>query len=248
MSWLGKLFSSSSAPEIPLDPIWVDMHSHLLPGLDDGSKHEDESLELILSFSNMGYKKLITTPHIMGDFFKNSPATILPALERLRTLIKENNIDIQLDAAAEYYMDEWFIDKLNNEEQLLTFGNNYLLVETSYMNEPVGFNEALFLIKSNGYRPVLAHPERYIYLYSDFNRYKEIYSRGILFQINLNSLAGYYSKSAQKIAERLIDENMVDMVGSDCHGIRHIEALQKVREGKYYKKLLSKNLLNNSLL
>jgi protein-tyrosine phosphatase len=247
MSWLSKLFSSSE-PAAPGEPLLVDMHSHLLPGLDDGSKHEDESMELIRNFSNMGYKKLIMTPHIMGDFFKNTPATILPALERLRVLVKEENIDIELNAAAEYYMDEWFIDKLNNNEPLLTFGDNYLLVETSYMNEPNGLNEALFLIKSNGYKPVLAHPERYIYLYSDFKRFQEIYAKGILFQINLNSLAGYYSKAAQKFAERLVDENMVDMVGSDCHGMRHVEALQKVRAGKYYQKLLTKKLLNNSLL
>src|SRR6478752_6624702 len=148
MSWLSNLFSSPK-PQEPAVPIVVDMHSHLLPGLDDGSKHEDESMDLIRSFHQMGYKKLIMTPHIMGDFFKNTPDTILPALERMRSLVKEEGLDIELNAAAEYYMDEWFIDKLNNNEPLLTFGDNYLLVETSYMNEPTGLNEALFLIKSN---------------------------------------------------------------------------------------------------
>jgi protein-tyrosine phosphatase len=246
MSSFLNFFSKKAAVELP--PLYVDMHSHLLPGLDDGSETMEDSIILIKEFASLGYKKLITTPHIMGDFFKNTPEMISSKLIELKKAVAEEGIDIQLEAAAEYYLDEWFITKLKTPETLLTFGDNYLLFETSYINESSQLNEVIFQIKSIGLKPVLAHPERYTYLYPDFNKCREIHDKGVLFQLNLNSLSGYYSKASQDLAKKLIDNEMVSFVGSDCHGIRHIEALKKSRQTKYYLKALQLNIFNNNLL
>lgn len=247
MSFLSRLFEKQQLlTDVP--PLLVDMHSHLLPGLDDGADTMEDTLELVNTLAALGYKKLITTPHIMGDFYKNTPEGIRAKLAAVRQEMEENQIDIALEAAAEYYLDEWFMKKLSDGEELLTFGKNYLLFETSYINASAHLNEAIFQIKMNGYSPVLAHPERYTYLYSSFNNYIDLYEKGALFQLNLNSISGYYSKMAQKMAIGLIENNMVDFAGTDCHGSRHIGALKKSRETKYYLKLLQLNVKNNSLL
>ena len=242
-----ELFKSKNKQEQV--PVWVDMHSHILPGIDDGAADEKDSITLIKNLSDLGYKKLIATPHIMGDFFKNTPEIILGKLSKIKELLEKENIKIEIEAAAEYYLDEWFMKMLTEEKQLLSFGKKYLLFETSYINEPSYLAEAIFKIKTLGYKPVLAHPERYTYLYTHFNRFEELYEKGVLFQININSLSGYYSKPAQKFASQLVKKNMVDFVGTDCHGIRHIDALIKSRKTDTYSRLLvNSKLLNNSLL
>jgi protein-tyrosine phosphatase len=247
MSFLKSLFGKKKLTHVP-DFLFVDMHSHLLAGIDDGSKSLDESVELISRLKNFGYKKIVTTPHIMSDLYRNTPEIILESLTVLKGRLAQENIDIEIEAAAEYYLDEWFIEKLNTGERLLTFGGNYVLFETSFMNEPAQLHQAIFLMRTSGYIPVLAHPERYLYLYHDFEAFKKIYDMDVLFQINLNSLAGYYSKAAKQFAEKLIDHNMVDFVGTDCHGARHLDVLKEVKDSSYYKKLVDSNILNNSLL
>ncbi|WP_018341443.1 tyrosine-protein phosphatase [Cytophaga aurantiaca] len=247
MSFLTSLFGKKEQAQHE-DFIFVDMHSHLIPKIDDGSKSLDESVELIKKLVEFGYKKIITSPHIMGDFYKNTPEIILGGLSELKQRLKSENIEIEIDAAAEYYLDEWFIEKLNKNEPLLTFGKKYVLFETSYMNEPAHLHQAIFSMRTLGYTPVLAHPERYLYLYNDFSAFEKIYEMDVLFQINLNSLMGYYSKPAKQFAEKLIDNKMVDFVGTDCHGMRHLNVLKDTRASKYYNKLANLNLLNNTLL
>lgn len=248
MSFLRNLFAKKTVGPTE-DFIFVDMHSHLIPAIDDGSKSVEESVSLVKGLIDLGYKKIITTPHIMGDFFKNSKETIFPGLKILQDKLIEEGIDIKIEAAAEYYLDEWFIEKLDKEEPLLSFGKNYVLFETSYMNASSQLHQAIFKLRSIGYTPILAHPERYTYLYGGgFDGFKEIYDMGVLFQINLNSLAGYYSKPAKVFAEKLIDHKMVDFVGTDCHGQRHLDVLRKLKTSSYYKKLNDLPLLNNSLL
>ncbi len=246
MSFLRNIFSTTKEVDSQLQDIKVDMHSHVLFGIDDGADSLEESLLLLRELQSLGYKKIITTPHIMGDFFKNTPEIIFPKLEELKRISKEKGIEIELEAAAEYYLDEWFIERLKNNEKLLTFGNNYLLFELSYINPSAFIDEAIFMLKSQGYNPVLAHPERYTFWHGNTKILQEIHDRGVILQVNINSLVGYYSKNALKMAEELIDLGLVKMLGSDCHGIRHIDALKKARETKHYKKALP-NLLNNTL-
>jgi len=246
MSWLSSIFKKEES--LTSSIVACDMHSHLLPGIDDGSDSVETSINLIESFKALGYKKAITTPHIMGDFFKNTPETIGQALDKVQKELVARNISFEISAAAEYYLDEWFIQKLENDEPLLTLGNSkYVLFETSYINRPSQLHQAIFLMKAKGYQPVLAHPERYTYMYDNFEGYEDILQMGTLFQVNLNSLSGYYSKGAKVIAEKLIDKSWVSFVGTDCHGLKHINALQRSMESKYYKKLQSLNLLNDTL-
>ncbi len=228
-------------------PVSTDIHSHLIAGIDDGSKSIEESLDIIKQFAVNGYKKLITTPHIMSDYYKNSPENILPGLEELKVRLKQENINIEIEAAAEYYLDEFFIEIINNNQPLMTFGNNYVLFETSFMNKPRNLEEVIFLLSTKGYKPVLAHPERYIYLANDFSSYEELKSKGVLFQLNYISLSGYYSPVVKKTAEKLVDAGLIDMIGSDCHGQRHLDAIEKTKTSKYMKKLAKLPLLNNSL-
>ena len=236
----------------PLSALQADMHSHLLPGLDDGAETLAHSLDLLRELQALGFTKLIMTPHIMGDFYKNTPEGIRQALALLRTAAAEAGLgNVALECAAEYYLDEWLGRKLADGTELLTFGgeHRYLLLETSYLNEPLNLNGTIFDLQAAGYRPVLAHPERYVYLYQRFSELERLRQKqGVLLQLNLNSLAGYYSPAARHVAEKLIDAKMVDFVGTDTHHLRHTAALAtKTVKSAYFRKLMALPLLNNTL-
>src|SRR5690606_18186926 len=225
----------------------VDMHSHLIPGIDDGSKSLEESLALIGRMEGYGLRKLIITPHVMTEFFKNTPEIIQSGLEQLRSSIKAANINIELEAAAEYYLDEVFIEKISGGQKLLTFGDNYVLVETGFMSKPSMLLESFFQLEMAGYQPVLAHPERYLYLHHDPELLEAMVDRDMKFQLNLLSITGYYSKPVKKFAEKLIDEGLVKLVGTDCHNERYLDYMERLTEEKYFHKLQSLDLLNKSL-
>ena len=164
------LFKRSKKQEVePLDFSWLktDMHSHLIPGIDDGAKTLDESVGLVRRLADFGMKKLIITPHVMTEFFRNTPEIIYGGLEKLQAEIIKENIDIELSVAAEYYLDEVFLEKIIRGDRLLTFGGNYILVETGFMSKPNMLLESFFKLEMEGYQPVYAHPERYIYLQHD---------------------------------------------------------------------------------
>jgi protein-tyrosine phosphatase len=225
----------------------ADIHSHLIPAIDDGSQTFEDSLALIKKFRDLGYTKLITTPHVMSDTYQNTSAGILEGLNRLNIFLKENDIDITVEAAAEYYLDESLMNMLNKSEPLLTFGKKYLLFETNFLSEPFNLKEFIFLASSAGYRPVLAHPERYMYLQSAMDKAEDLINRGVLFQVNISSLTGYYSKVVQTAANKLIDKGWVHFLGSDCHHMKHLEQVEAARRVKYFQKALTLPLLNNSL-
>jgi tyrosine-protein phosphatase YwqE len=149
-----------------------------------------------------------------------------------------------MQAAAEYLIDDKFEEKYKSGS-LLTFGKKHLLVEMSYFNEHPNLKQYLFDLQIEGYKIILAHPERYSYWFRNFRKYQEMKDRGILFQININSLAGYYSGEVKKMAEKLIDEDMVDLAGSDMHNQHYLEALQNARYEKYLKKLVDSGRLIN---
>lgn len=237
-------------PNVDLPPLKADMHSHLLPHLDDGSESVEQSLDLLRSFAELGYQKLVMTPHVMGDFYRNTKEDILGKLNLLRQEATQAGINLDLEAAAEYYLDESFIARLDNNEDLLCFGGDkrYVLFETSYMNPFPQLEDVIFRLQAADYTPVLAHPERYLYWFEKPEKILELPERGVLLQVNINSLTGYYSRPSQKIAEMLIEEGVVRFLGSDCHGERHLEALQKARTLKSYQKALSLEILNNTLV
>ncbi|MCS6967510.1 MAG: CpsB/CapC family capsule biosynthesis tyrosine phosphatase [Cytophagales bacterium] len=231
-----------------ITPIVIDMHSHLLPGIDDGVQSFEQALDILRQFEQLGYKKLIITPHVMSDYYRNTPEIIFRKLDQLSDIAQQVGIKISLEAAAEYYLDEFFVRKLEMGESLMTFGKKYLLFETSFINYSPYMEHAIFLMQSNGYRPVLAHPERYAYLYNKFETLEKWHARGVLIQINSGSLAGYYGPQAKQMAERLVEEKMVSFIGSDCHHYGHLEVHLKARKTENYIKALGMNtILNNSL-
>ncbi len=248
MGFFGSLFKSTPklADRNFINPITTEFHSHLLPAIDDGVRTFDESLIVLQTMADMGYKKVITTPHIMGDFYKNGFHNIPDLCKQLQLQLKDKNISIELHAAAEYMVDDALETKIKNND-LLTFGDNHILVELPFTEEPANFKQILFDLQVNGYKPVLAHPERYGYMAQRKTKYEELYQAGILFQVNLFSLVGYYSKEVQKSAEWLIANKMVHMVGSDTHGPRHLDVLQAVVRSHNYQKVCELPLLNNTL-
>ena len=249
MSIFSRLFGSSSRSSFPAEfsVLQCDVHSHLIPAIDDGSKSVEDSLNMIAAFAELGYTRLITTPHVMSDFYRNTPETILNGLETVRAAVKENNIPMTISAAAEYYIDFDFEEKIKTGK-LLTFGKNYVLVEISFINPPDNLNDIFFRLITSGYKPVLAHPERYNFWHKEFTKYEEIIEKGVLLQLNINSLTGHYSPATRKIAERMIDNNMITFLGSDCHHTGHLELMRNVVYEKSLHKLFASGKLLNATL
>lgn len=254
MSWLSSLFGKKKKVigEIisePMGPeIKTDMHAHFLPELDDGASSLEESMKMIQGLYDLGYRHIIGTPHIMSDFYKNTPEGIQEKIDLVRRETLNRGIDINIEYAAEYYLDDGFLLNLRNKKPFLTFGKNYLLIETSFINSCLFIDEVIFMAISQGYQPIIAHPERYTYIFDDFEEIRRWKTLGALLQVNALSLLGYYSSKSKKIAERLIDENLVDFIGTDCHKPKHLDLLSKVKQSSYYYKALGKDLKNNQII
>jgi protein-tyrosine phosphatase len=234
-------------PEIDFSLLGVDMHSHLIPGIDDGAQELEDSIALITKLTDLGFKKLITTPHVMADFYRNTPEIINNGLAVLRAEIAQRDIDIQIEAAAEYYLDEGFDAKLE-KGNVLSLGGGFLLFEISFISFPRSFYETVEKIKAKGYKPVLAHPERYNYLVGAIKNFEEIKNAGCYLQLNALSLTGYYGKASQKIAEELVDKQLIDFMGTDLHHHKHADMLAKALNNSYIKHLLKEYPLQNKSL
>jgi tyrosine-protein phosphatase YwqE len=232
-----------------LDLSWleVDMHSHLIPGIDDGSKTMEESLQLIKRLTDFGLRKIITTPHVMSEYYRNTPEIIHMGLEDLRKAVKAEGISTEIEAAAEYYMDEILLEKIKAGEELLTFGDNYILVETGFINKPQMLLETIFQLEMAGYKPILAHPERYQYLIADKGLLEDLIDRKILFQVNLLSLTGFYSKQVKDFGEMLVERDLVRFFGTDCHNARYLDMLEMLPKSKIYSKIKQTKWMNASL-
>ena len=242
-----KLFSKSkSSTVIPdLSLLKTDMHSHLLPGIDDGSPDIETSLTLIRGMMALGYTKLVTTPHIMWDMYKNTAEIILQKLEVVRDAVKAEGLNIEINAAAEYFLDDHVHGMVKNNEPLLTISGNKVLVEFSLAYPSHSLKEILFDMQMQNYQPVIAHPERYIYLENNKNFYEELRDIGCQFQLNLLSLGGYYGKSPQLLADHLIKKGYYDLIGTDLHGFRHLEALNNPAITSPMNKLLESGKIKN---
>lgn len=228
--------------------VLVDFHSHLIPAVDDGVKDEREALDILSWMANHGYKKVITSPHIMTEGFPNSRETLQAPYEKLKQRIAEENISIAFEYAAEYYMDDTFEQRIESEK-LLTFSDNYILVEKSMSSEMPNLRELIYALQLKKHRVILAHPERYRYMFtSSLEQYETLKDAGVFFQINLFSLVGVYGNQSKEIAQKLIDAEMVDFVCSDIHKPEQVRFLEEVLKNTYLEKLiLSGNLKNNIL-
>lgn len=228
-------------------PLVIDLHSHLIPNIDDGSDSMKESVGMIRELYALGYRKIITTPHIMSHRFPNSAEIILDGLAKLKAELIRQGVDIVVEAAAEYYLDE-HLGKLIAEKKILTFGKNYLLFELSYNVKPLNLENLVALMQANGYQPVLAHPERYQYMRRDFKVYEKLKASGVLFQVNINSLGGFYASEAKKTAMKLSDKGMIDFLGSDAHSMRHLQAMAQTIKTDTFTKIFNANTIRNNTL
>lgn len=226
----------------------ADMHSHLLPGIDDGAPDLETSLRLIRGMSELGYTKLITTPHVMGDMYRNTSAVINEKLEVVREALQQNNINVELNAAAEYFLDDYLEQILRNNEPLLPISGNLVLVEFSLAYPSHSLKDILFTLQMQGYVPVIAHPERYIYLENSRDFYDELKDLGCHFQLNILSLTNHYGKSVHELANYLIKKGYYNLVGTDLHHSRHLEALHSPGLVSPLKKLIDSGQLKNAEL
>ncbi len=212
----------------PLDfsMVHTDLHSHLIPGVDDGSQNLKDSLNLAAALVDMGYKKIITTPHIMRDLYPNNRDIILSGYELLKSNLDKKGINVELEVAAEYYLDDHF-DQLLAKKELLTFGDNYVLFELAFMQEPMQLKKSIFEMQMAGYKPVLAHPERYPYWHNKIDKYHELHENDVKLQMNINSLTGHYSPQVQKVAEKISEQGVVSFIGSDFHNMGQLHYLHQ---------------------
>jgi protein-tyrosine phosphatase len=206
-------------------PVSLDIHSHILPGIDDGSPDIETSLELLQGLYDLGIRRSIATPHIIGDLYRNSPETINNALEKLRTAAKKAKIHIQLSAAAEYMIDDYFLGLLKSKTPLLTLHKNIVLTEISYSTPPVNLDLITESILEQGYKPILAHPERYSFYHRTPDEYHRLKEMGFILQVNLLSLTGYYGNGVKKAAQFILQKGLASLVGTDLHHHYHLNAL-----------------------
>jgi len=223
----------------------VDIHSHLLPGLDDGSPDRDTSLSYIARLEILGLQRFYATPHVHAALYPNTEATIYPVLDDLRQALPEG---IQLDAAAEYMVDDTFGTHIANGYQLLTLPGNHVLIEMSYIAESANIEHVIFELQVHGYKPVLAHPERYVFYHGRPQRYQQLKDLGCLFQMNLLSPTGYYNPQVKKAAQQLLKRGMVDFVGTDLHHQKHLASIEKFVLSGDAHGLFKKNAIKNNEL
>ncbi|MBL0308172.1 MAG: capsular biosynthesis protein [Bacteroidetes bacterium] len=246
-----KLFGEKEEHHpVPVDysGVVVEFHNHILPGIDDGAKTIDDSIMMLRQFEQLGYKKVVATPHSMAEGYVNPNDKILKLRDEVREAIAKNSIQLEFDAAAEYYFDEAFLEKVAKKD-LLCISKNFVLMELNFSLRPNNLNEVIYKLQVADYNLILAHPERYSFFYEkDFESYESLKNRGVYFQINLGSLIGKYGAPAKYTAEKMIDLGMVEFVGSDLHTPNQSEMMQKCLKEKYLGKLLASGKLLNPTL
>lgn len=226
----------------------TDIHCHVLPAIDDGAQNIDQSLAIISDLCDMGIDRIIASPHITQITFENTPQTLQQAQQQLDEALLNTDLNVTVTHAAENRIDDLLAENIKNNT-LLTLPGNYLLIENAFIQEPMQLDELVFDLQVRGYRPILAHPERYPYYHLHPDRYKHLHRNNLLFQINALSLAGAYGKQQKKMAEWLIDNQLVDFVGTDVHNTTHtatLKAYLTTSDAKKHAKKLP-NLLNDTL-
>ncbi|MEO5909168.1 MAG: CpsB/CapC family capsule biosynthesis tyrosine phosphatase [Ginsengibacter sp.] len=221
-----------------------DIHSHILPGIDDGSPDIETSLQLLQSLSDAGIQKFICTPHIIGDMYRNTPETINNALSKLKKAVLQNGMSIEISAGAEYMLDDHFLELLRNKEPLMKLCKNYILTELSYSTAPEKLEKISFEININNYQPLMAHPERYPYYHHNYDAYYRMKELGFLLQVNLLSLTGYYGKNVAKAAKFILENKLADFVGTDLHHFNHLNVLTDSKSIKIFEKYLGDRIYN----
>lgn len=214
-----------SKPKEPVKLCFAtDIHCHVLPGIDDGSPDVKTSADLVERMQAWGIERVLASPHVTQGTFENTLGTITPAIEALRGELAARGCGIALGHSAEYRIDALLASRIEADD-LMPYPNKFLLIENSFIQEPLNLEQLVFDLQLKGYQPILAHPERYNYYYSKRDRYEHLHDIGLMFQINLLSLAGAYKGPERKIALDLIKRRLVDFAGTDLHRHRHADAI-----------------------
>jgi len=228
----------------------TDLHSHLIPGIDDGASTIEESIAMITGLQQMGYTRFITTPHIQPELFPNTEKSITEQLGQFKTALAEQHIDCHIEAAAEYYVDETFENRLATGEKFLSFGDNYILIEVSMISKFIDLEKILFELMLLGYKVILAHVERYPYMFERHNLdyYSSLKDKEIFLQVNLRSFTGDYGDIQKKIARQLAEHRMIDFLGTDLHKPKQLQVIEQAMHDEHVQQLLaSGSLLNKTL-
>lgn len=241
---LNWLFHKEKQKDVDLSHLGMDLHAHIIPGIDDGVETLEQSVEMLTRMQALGFERVYATPHVMWDCYKNTPDTILHGLADIRLAAKQAGLTLRIDAAAEYFIDEHFVEMLTKGEQLLTLPGNRVLVELPYSTALMNTSETLFYIIAKGYRPVLAHPERYTYFYSDPTIYKKLCDQGCELQLNILSLGNYYGESVHKMAMTLLKQGLITFLATDSHRIQHLDLINNCDKNQ----LLARYPFQNKIL
>lgn len=230
-------------------PFETDMHCHLVPGVDDGSPDVETSILLLEQMVDMGFKRIFISPHVTQDTFENTSETLDGPMAQLQAEAQRRGLPVELYRHAEYRIDDFFLQQKKNDK-LTVLPNNYILVENPFSQEPYELDNMLFDIKMSGLTPIMAHPERYKY-YSIINpdRYSQLHDFGILFQINMLSLAGRYGRHERNTALELLENGMVEFIGTDIHSQSHTKLLKEYLSSRAFRRdiRLMTNLRNDEI-
>ena len=222
----------------------TDIHSHIIPGIDDGSQELETSLTILKGLKALGIEKIWLTPHVKENIYPNTFESVSAAFEKFKDKVSEAGIDMEMEAAAEYYIGPRFLKLLESGERLLTMKDQFILVEVSMGQEPLFVFDTLFSIEEKGYTPILAHPERYKYYHGRKDIYDKLKKHGCMFQMNLFSVAGYYGKDVKSIAMELLKDGYYDFTATDIHNVRHLEILND----RNVRKILNEYNFKNDIL
>ena len=243
------LFKRKDNGPADLSGLVADMHNHLIPGIDDGATDLESSIVMIRAMHALGYRKFIATPHVQWEMFRNTHEIIEHGAEIVRQRLAETELKVEFRGAAEYFLDDHVDELLEKNIPLLTIYKNMVLVEFSFIRQPMDLKDKLFQLQIKGYQPIIAHPERYLYFGAHKNVYDELHDMDCVFQLNLLSLCGYYGKKQEELAQYLIKKKYVSLLGSDLHNIRHINILRASSTiSDTVNKLLDAGSLLNPLL
>jgi protein-tyrosine phosphatase len=239
---------SSPSPALDLSFLEADMHSHLLPGIDDGAATLEDSLALIRALHGLGYRRLYTTPHVFWEYYQNTPETIGAALATVQQALEAEGLDVELHAAAEYYLDEHFAGLVERNEPLLTLPGRHVLIEMSFFAPYPLLRQTLFDLRTRGYQPILAHPERYPYYANKWDLFDNLRDFGCAFQVNLPAFSGAYGRPVRDFAFKLLERGFVDFIGTDLHNRLHLEKVEKmVRDGELERIFKNREFRNKEL-
>ena len=235
-----NLFKSKPSLKELIPKGFVDIHSHILPGIDDGAKNVEESLKLVTEMKKLGFSKIIGTPHTYPGLYNNTISSIKKSFNKISGKIDSG---LRVSFASEYMLDSSLIEKAE-KGQLLTLKDRYVLIEMSFISQPLNLFDIIFQLNLNGYKPILAHVERYIYLFENKELYDKIKIAGCKFQLNLLSSIGYYGKNVLKISDFLLKNSLIDFTGSDIHKMDHINKFNDKVKLKSVEKLIE--VINNN--